>query len=152
MARKLYKTNVGIVNLSIGPIESSTGKAEYVIFSGGIREPNFVPATVIVTDPKVQDVLEKCDWFNVKFVLAKAFKEEPKAKTVIPKAKVVEEEEAKPPPPPVITVIKVPQVKTVQGAITNLIRAGADPDGLDTLEDVERVSKKMNIEYPNIVK
>lgn len=159
MARKIYKTKSPVISLSFGLVIPDKKDKVYISFTGGIRFPTFVPSTLIVSDEKVQEALESTKQFGKKFEIAKVFKEEPKqvinvaGATKTQEAPVVEETKPEPTEPeePVVKVKKIPQVKTVNGAITNLITShGADPDGLDTLEDVIRVAKEKNVLYPNL--
>lgn len=154
MTRKLYRTINKVVDFSIGPIKDSKGEDIYLSFSGGVISPTFHPSTLIVNDPKVQKVLENCDWFEKKFELAKTFKDTRKQVTNID----VPAETGNTDPPITTKVVdppepkKVGSIKTLTGAITYLVRNGVDPDGLDTYEDVMKASKKLNIVFTRLPK
>ncbi len=151
MARKLYRTKKDITSLLIQLVISpkADGKpavTEYVEFTGGIMSPSWKPSTFMTESSVIQDRLEKHPAFNLRFELAKTFEDNKeivikKVETKSEEHKVVEAPKA---------AVKVPQVKTVSGAINKLINEGASPDGLDTYEDVLRVAKEMNVEFPNL--
>lgn len=150
MARKLYRTKKGITSLLIQLVISKVGSnptTEYVEFTGGTISPNWKPSTFITDSDVIQERLEKHSFFGLKFELAKTFNDE-KAEAVAPKVQTKSEEHKIVDKPK--SAVKVPQVKTVSGAINKLINEGASPDGLDTYEDVLKVAKEMNIEFPNL--
>jgi len=142
MARKLYRTKKGITDLSMGLVIPNRKEKVYLDFTGGVLEPTFIPSTLIVEDPEIQKVIEKHPFMGTKYELAKEFKE---ISTASPKVEEKGEEkigEAK--------VKKIGYVKNVQTAITHLIKNGADPDKLDTYEDVISVAKGMKIEFTQL--
>ena len=141
MSRKIYSTTKGIISLSLGLVIPGEKEKVYVDFTGGKHEPTFTPSTLVVDDVNVQEALENTKQFKKKFVLTKAFKETKNAPIAASKATP---EAVKP------KVTSVPQIKNVQSAITHLIKKGADPNGLDTAEDVKCVGKEMGIEFPNL--
>lgn len=146
MAKKLYCTKKPVISLGFGLVIPGRKEKTYLSFQGGLVEPQFIPSSIVVEDEKVQEALEATKQFGSKFELVKTFREETVVHGAVPETIV----ETAPPVDEKKAVKRVGQVKTVQGAITTLIKQGADPDSLDTLEDVTRVAKEMNIEFPNL--
>lgn len=144
MARKLYKTKSRVISLAFtGLVIPGKKDKVYLSFSGGVESP-FIPSTLIVEDTEVQKVLERHASFGIKFELAKTFKEPGPVKGVVDTAKPVVAEKAEK------KFKKVGQVKNLQGAITYLIKLGADGENIDTLEDVLGVAKNMGIEFTQL--
>ena len=116
----------------------------YVDFSGGVLSPVYIPSTLVVEDEAVQKALEKTNQFGVKFEVAKTFgKTTEGGPDPVIEPKTPKNSGGTP-------IVKVPQITKVQSAITHLIKKGADPDSLDTADDVLRVSKDLGLEFPNL--
>ena len=152
MARKIYKTVNGITSFSIGLVIPATDnrkvEKKYVYFEGGITHPIFTPSVHTETEKKWQDALEKSPFYGKKYVLVATLKDEVKPVFVAPK----ETEPKEAPPQPGSPIKKIPQVKTLQGAITSLIKNGyeGDVEELTDIASIAQAAKSVNIEFTKL--
>lgn len=152
MARKVYKTIRNITSFSIGLVIPATKgikvEQRQVHFNGGITHPRFIPSTHIEEEEKWQKALEASPFYGVKYVLAATLKDAPKPKVIQP---VITEPKASPEQRE-NPIKKIHQVKTLQGAVENLIKNGyeGDTDELTDRSSIVAAAKTLNIEYTKL--
>lgn len=152
MARKIYKTIRNITCFSIGLVIPATkdSKVEQrqIHFNGGITHPRFIPSTHIEEVEKWQKALEASPFYGVKYTLAASLPDTPKKET--PVAPILKAKD--PPEQPETPIKKIHQVKTLQGAVENLIKNGytGDTDELTDRVSIVAAAKSINIEYTKL--
>jgi hypothetical protein len=139
MARKIYKTTKGI-SLSMRLILPGQKEKVSIDFKGGVTFPRFKPSYYETSDERIQTALEKTKFFNVKFVLDKEVKD----------ARIVDVATKK--QDPVADNVKEYGQRTVQTAAAKLAELGANPETLNSLEDVLAVAKSLNVSFPALEK
>lgn len=152
MARKLYKTINGITSFAIGVVipgvDGKKDEKKHVYFNGGITHPRFIPSTHNEDEEKWQVALEKSPFYGKKYVLAATFKDAPKPDVKQPAPIAAKKQ----PEQPETSVKKIHQVKTLQGAVENLVKNGyeGDVDELTDLSSIVAAAKTLNIVYTKL--
>jgi hypothetical protein len=152
MARKIYTTINNITSFSLGLVIPATDnkkvEKKHVYFNGGVTHPKFIPATHTEEEEKWQKALEASPFYGKKYKLVATLKDV--EKPVVKQPPVTEPK--RPPVQEVSPVRKIHQVKTLQGAIENLIKNGydGDVDELTDLDSIVTAAKTLNIEYTKL--